>query len=114
MGFLFRACGTSISPWRPTWASPSSFAMNHETRAICAELAAETTALRDIIQARNRRRWDLRHTLQDRSRTVGALLEAHRGAPRGDETAVADDPAITPEDHTVRVTPPRLKRYLHE
>jgi putative transposase len=83
-------------------------------RAICAELAAETIALRDIIQARNRRRRDLRHTLQDRSRTVEALLEARRGAPRGDETAVADDPAITPEDHTARVPPPRLKRYLHE
>ena len=48
-------------------------------RAICAELAGETIALRDIIQARNRRRRDLRHTLQDRARTVEVLLEAHRG-----------------------------------
>jgi putative transposase len=83
-------------------------------RAICAELAGETIALRDIIQARNRRRRDLRHTLQDRSRTVEALLEAHRGASLGNETAVADDPAVTPEDHTARVNTPRLKRYLHE
>jgi putative transposase len=39
-------------------------------RAICAELAGETISLREMIQARNRRRRDLRHTLQDRSRTV--------------------------------------------
>ena len=32
-------------------------------RAICAELAGETIALRDIIRARNRRRRDLRQTL---------------------------------------------------
>ena len=48
-------------------------------RAICAELAGETISLREIIQARNRRRRDLRQTLQDRSRIVEALLEAHRG-----------------------------------
>jgi putative transposase len=83
-------------------------------RAICAALAGETIARRDIIQAQNRRRRDLRHTRQDRSRTVEALLEAHRGAPRVDKTAVADAPAITPEDHTARVNTPRLKRYLHE
>ncbi len=39
-------------------------------RAICAELAGETITLRDIVQARNRRRRDLRHTLQDRARIV--------------------------------------------
>jgi putative transposase len=47
-------------------------------RAICAELAGEAIALRDIIQARNRRR-DLRHTLQERSRLVETLLESRRG-----------------------------------
>jgi putative transposase len=83
-------------------------------RAICPELAAETIALRDIIQARNRRRRDLRHTLQDRSRTVAALLEARRGAPPGDETAVADNLAVPPEGSSARVTTLRLKRYLHE
>jgi putative transposase len=83
-------------------------------RAICAELAGETISLRDIIQARNRRRRDLRHTLQDRSRIVESLLEAHRGAPPGDETAVADDPTVTPEANTACVKTPRLKRYIHE
>ena len=72
-------------------ASPSSFAMIHVTwpkfvsfmtTAFCVERfapAGETIALRDIIRARNRRRRDLRQTLQERSRTVEVLLEARRG-----------------------------------
>jgi putative transposase len=84
-------------------------------RAICAELAGETISLREMIQVRNRRRRDLRHTLQDRSRIVEALLEAHRGAPPvDDEVAGADSSAITPETRTTRVETPRLKRYIHE
>ena len=56
-------------------------------RAICAELAGETIALRDIIRARNRRRRDLRHTLQERARMVEVLLEARRGDGHTDEPA---------------------------
>jgi putative transposase len=83
-------------------------------RAICAELAGETISLRDIIRARNRRRRDLRHTLQERSRTVEALLEAHRGDLHVDEPAVTDDPAMIPETNPVGMTTPRLKRYINE
>jgi hypothetical protein len=83
-------------------------------RAICAELAGETIALRDIIRARNRRRRDLRETLQDRSRTVEGLLKAHRGEPAVDETAVVADPAAAPETNPTRVETPRVKRYIHE
>jgi putative transposase len=83
-------------------------------RAICAALAGETVALRDIIQARNRRRRDLRHPLQDCSRIVESLLEAHRVDPPGNETAMAGEPAITSESKTARVNTPRLKRYRHE
>jgi putative transposase len=83
-------------------------------RAICAELAGETIALRDIIRARNRRRRDLRQTLQERSRTVDALLQARRGTFPVDATDVADDPAVTPALPTARVNAPRLKRYLNE
>ncbi len=43
-------------------------------RAICTELAGETIALREIIQARTHRRKALRQTLQDRARTVEALF----------------------------------------
>jgi putative transposase len=77
-------------------------------RAICAELAGETIALREIIQARNRRRRDLRQTLQDRSRTVDALLAAHRGDLH------VDDPAIAPEANRACLETPRLKRYINE
>ncbi len=83
-------------------------------RAICAELAGETIALHDIIRARNRRRRDLGQTLQERARTVEALLELHRGDLHVDASAVTDDPAITPETNPVRVEPPRLKRYINE
>jgi putative transposase len=83
-------------------------------RAICAELAGEIIALRDIIQARNRRRRDLRHTLQDRSRPVEVLLEAHRGAFLVNEPLETHDHAWTAETDTARVDPPRLKRYFNE
>jgi putative transposase len=83
-------------------------------RAICAELAGDTIALRDIIQARNRRRRDLRHTLQKRSRTVEALLEAHRGDAPGNASPVTPNLAHPPEDNPARVETPRLKRYFNE
>jgi putative transposase len=83
-------------------------------RAICAELAGETIALRDIIQARNRRRRELRHTLEERSRIVEVLLEARRGETAIDESAVANASDATAETHTDRIAPPRLKRYIND
>src|SRR5262245_41928510 len=83
-------------------------------RAICAELAGETIALREIIQARTHRRKALRHTLQDRARTVEALLEAHRGYHPVDASSVINDPAISQEKDTTREDIPKLKRYLNE
>jgi putative transposase len=83
-------------------------------RAICAELAGDTIALRDIIRARNRRRRDLRRTLQDHARTVEVLLEAHRGDVSTDEPSriASLDPTLeaTPE----RIETPRLKRYFND
>lgn len=49
-------------------------------RAICQELAGETVPLRDIVSARNRQRRELRQKIEDRTRTVDALLEARRWA----------------------------------
>jgi putative transposase len=83
-------------------------------RAICADLAGETIALRDILRARNRRRRDLRQTLQERSRTVEVLLEARRGDGHRDELTQIEAPAATPEAHTARVNTPRRKRYINE
>jgi putative transposase len=79
-------------------------------RAICAELAGVTIALRDIIQARNRRRRDLRETLQERTRIVETLLQAHRGESPVYETVLPPPPEASPE----RGEPPLLKRYLNE
>jgi putative transposase len=83
-------------------------------RAICHELAGETIALREIIQARNHRRRALRQTLHDRAQTVEALLAAHQGtAPETGggvssraETGARSEPAPAPT--------PRLKRYYNE
>jgi len=83
-------------------------------RAICAELAGETIALREIIRARNRRRRAHRQTLQERSRTVDVLLEARRGDGHSDALTQIDAPAVPPEAQTARVNTPRLKRYINE
>jgi putative transposase len=83
-------------------------------RAICAELAGETISLRDIIRTRNRRRRNLRQTLQARARTVEALLAAHRGDGHTDEPEVSDAAAIPPEPNAADGPTPRLKRYIHE
>jgi putative transposase len=83
-------------------------------RAICSELAGETIALREIIHARSRRRRELRHTLEERARTVEALLEAHRGSRPVSEPLMPNIPAMTPEKIVTRVDTPPLKRYLNE
>jgi putative transposase len=83
-------------------------------RAICSELAGETITLREIIHARNHRRKALRHTLQERARTVEALLEAHRGAPQVDELPGINEPARPLEKETAHVDIPPLKRYFNE
>src|SRR5712691_11166638 len=83
-------------------------------RAICAELAGETIALRDIIRARNRRRRDLRETLQARARTVEVLLEAHRGDASTDAPARIAPLDPTPEATPERIETPRLKRYFND
>lgn len=83
-------------------------------RAICAELSGDTISLRDIIRARNRRRRDLRQTLQDRARTVEALLEAHRGEAATDDPALPHRVDSTPEVTPERLETPRLKRYFND
>jgi putative transposase len=82
-------------------------------RATCPELAGDTIALRGIIQARNHRRKALRHTLHERTRTVEALLEAHRGSHQVD-APLTNAPAITREKDTIRVDTPQLRRYFDE
>ena len=72
-------------------------------RAICQELAGETVALREIINARNRRRRQLRQTLGERRRLVDSLLDAKRSSPATRE----------PEPPAPETPPPvKLKRYF--
>jgi putative transposase len=74
-------------------------------RAICQELAGETVALREIVNARNGRRRQLRQTLQERRRLVDSLLEAKRSAPATQEPAPPAPESPTPP-------PIKLKRYF--
>jgi putative transposase len=83
-------------------------------RAICAELAGEIISLRDIIRTRNRRRRDLRQTLQERARMVDMLLEARRGDTHTDESTPTHDPAVVSVKPPEGTGSPRLKRYMNE
>src|SRR5262249_4192741 len=75
-------------------------------RAVSPELAGETLSLRDLIRARNRRRRDLRQTLQERQRTVDALLDTRRWTPSEEEAGTL---LSTPEP-----LPAKLKRYIND
>jgi putative transposase len=78
-------------------------------RAVCQELAGETVPLREVIRARERRRRELRRTIQERRKVVDSLLEARRGCL----TEAA--PGETPEDPPEPRRPGRtLKRYADD
>lgn len=74
-------------------------------RAICPELSGQKISLKDIIQARNERRKQVRQGIDDRLTVVERFLSVHRPEP----------PAIPVEVESV-VRPPvsRLKRYINE
>ncbi len=78
-------------------------------RAVCQELAGETVPLREVIRARERRRRDLRRTIQDRRKVVESLLEVRRGGVT--ETTGEGTPEVASG-------PPRpgrtLKRYADD
>jgi putative transposase len=83
-------------------------------RAICQALAGATVPLRDIMQARNRQRRELRQFIQDREQVVESLLRARRGQLHAVETA---DQLTTSAPETTRpptIPAPRLKRYVNE
>lgn len=75
-------------------------------RAVCQELAGETVPLREVIRARERRRRELRRTIEDRRKAVESLLEVRRGGAT--ESTGEGTPEVAPE-------PPKpvrtLKRY---
>jgi putative transposase len=51
-------------------------------RAISADLAGQTVPLREIVNARKRRRGQLRTIVKDRLKTVETLVEFKRGMQR--------------------------------
>jgi Mu transposase, C-terminal len=75
-------------------------------RAISADLAGQTIPLREIVNARKRRREELRTIVRDRLKTVDTLLEFKRGMQREDVHASAVTPAEFKRS--------KLKRYYNE
>jgi putative transposase len=78
-------------------------------RAVCQELAGETVPLREVIRARERRRRELRRTIQDRRKVVDSLLEVRRGGAT--EGTPGDTPEVRPEPKPPGRT---LKRYADD
>jgi putative transposase len=78
-------------------------------RAVCQELAGETVPLREVIRARERRRRELRRTIQDRRKVVDSLLEVRRGGAT--EGTPGDTPEVRPEPEKPGRT---LKRYTDD
>jgi len=78
-------------------------------RAVCQELAGETVPLREVIRARERRRRELRRTIQDRRKLVDSLLEARRGCAT--DGTPGDAPESPPEPQRPGGT---LKRYTDD
>ena len=70
-------------------------------RAICSELAGQTISLKEIVQARNQRRQQLRKGLTEREALVEQYLAVHQPPP-----LATQEPSPT--------QPPRLKRYFNE
>jgi putative transposase len=78
-------------------------------RAVCQELAGETVPLREVIRARERRRRELRRTIEDRRKVVDSLLESRRGAASEGQGGEIPAPPAEPE------RPARtLKRYADD
>ena len=78
-------------------------------RAVCQELAGETVPLREVIRARERRRRELRRTIQDRRKAVESLLEVRRGSVT--EPTAQDVPEVNAEPPKPART---LKRYADD
>ena len=73
-------------------------------RAVCQELAGETVSFREIVDARNRRKRELRQTIEDRRRVVDSLWEAKRWGSH-QEQPVHPPPELSAQ-------PVKLKRYF--
>ncbi|MDQ2686312.1 MAG: transposase family protein [Armatimonadota bacterium] len=86
-------------------------------RAVCQEVAGQTVPLREIIQARNRRRRELRQVLTDRSRLVETLLGVHQ-SPTGPGDPLPGDRGSPEEKGEQSAGPPAeipaVRRYWND
>jgi putative transposase len=81
-------------------------------RAICPELAGQKISLKEITQARNARRKQVRQGIDRRLAVVDQWLAVHRpDAPPEPVLPLSADPD---GPHSPPPAPMRLKRYLHE
>ena len=83
-------------------------------RAICQELAGAMVPLREILRARNRRRRELRHTIEARTQVVEALVASHRGHDTEGLHAVPEAVEPSSPRATARDNPQRIKRYYND
>jgi putative transposase len=75
-------------------------------RAVCQELADRILSLPEIVRARNRRRRELRGTIQSRAELIRTYVDVHADSPVDNDREDLDDP---PEPAAKR-----LKRYYNE
>lgn len=75
-------------------------------RAVCQELAGQTISLKEIIQARNHQRKELRKGIEERLKVVDVLLETRR-----QHSYESEEP---PEEVEQPSSPAPLKRYRNE
>ena len=75
-------------------------------RAVCQELADKTITLQEIVQARNRRRRDLRKTIKEHSALIQTYLEVHEEPVSVSELQDDADTPASPQK--------KLKRYYNE
>jgi putative transposase len=78
-------------------------------RALCAELAGRTLALKDLTAARNARRRELRRGIRERDSLVDRLIAVHDPDYSMQPLAAPE----TPTEHAYEPKP-RLKRYREE
>jgi putative transposase len=74
-------------------------------RAICPELSGQKISLKEIIQARNERRKQVRQGIDERLTVVDRFLDVHR--PEPPLIPVEVEPVVPPAVS-------RLKRYINE
>ena len=78
-------------------------------RAICQELADQTVTLKEVIKARQRRKRELRETIEKRKSLLDTILETPQ--ERANQTSKSKSES---EHKTQPPKRPKLKRYEND